>query len=528
MPDLTREQWSADVDALLAEVRGRNPGIFDRADEQAFIANAEELRLIGATLRPRQRATRLAQLMASLGQTHSYVDLSAPGTSLFATEFGIELGLFDEGFYVTCVANGNEDLFGKQVTKIGHESPENLYAAVSRLAGADNPWLYEILVRRRMNNIDLLRELGAFHVDDNPSLTLREGGKNRVAGALPSAGDRECIDARDNAALNRSYYWRNTERPYWAEIIDGTDILYLQINSMLEDDNLSYENFGEALTRMYVEYEPTRIIIDLRRNIGGNAIPARTLTKAILSHRPFGLKGGTIILISPETLSASVVFAQELALFSPVAYVGRPTGSDGNQWGDNQYVVLPNSKLTVSIATAYYQTAGPYGGRGPLLPEHYIDNSADSYFKVLDPALEFAISYSPDPSVKEIFRSAQAKDLDPISALSSFVLNPERQFQDLERPLRLLSRSVAESDGITLALKVNDLLVQKHPQRSRSFMERASTLESMRQIDQSIDDWNHAALLIDDDESLTQSLKHRLREVATAELSRLQRAATNR
>lgn len=517
----TPSDWSNDLTQLIDEIKLRNPDVFDRIDEKEFLDRVNILRRDGETLSEPQRGIELARLIASLKQTHSYIQLDADNPGLFSDELGIEIQRFEEGFFVTCATNENRDLFGKRLTALGGVAVNDLYDEISNLSGADNVWAHQLFDTRRMNLIKLLDELGSSTANNTLEVTFDDGKAQRSTLVPTKEVDENCEDFRDIGSLKSSLFWKDQDTAYWTEILKGRRTLYFQFNVVAESDQEKYSDFTKRLNHQLNSENPTRLIIDLRRNIGGNAIPARIISSTLLQHDAFQEQGAIRILVSPETLSASVVFIQELSLFAPAILIGEPTGSDGNQWGDNQFFELANSGWPVSIATAFYQTGGPYAGRKALEPYVYIPARADDFFATQDSVLDAAIEFELDPSLEEVFRTAQANSSDPIKAVLDFVNNPQRQFRDIERPLRLFSRFVETEMDTEKALIITNLLVDRYPNRARAYMERATTFETLGQLDKAISDWEMAIRKIDGDTSLTSPLRFRLRNYAVENLKQL-------
>ena len=81
------------------------------------------------------------------------------------------------------------------------------------------------------------------------------------------------------------------------------------------------------------------------------------------SHRS---RGTTII--GRLTFSAGMNCAMDLEKNTEAIFVGEPTESSPNQYGDPTRIVLPQSGIGVSVSTRYWEDGGPSDHRPWLAP----------------------------------------------------------------------------------------------------------------------------------------------------------------
>jgi hypothetical protein len=84
-----------------------------------------------------------------------------------------------------------------------------------------------------------------------------------------------------------------------------------------------------------------------------------------------------------------------LELYTRVTFVGEPTGSKGNAYGDSRRIVLPYSGITVRASVYYWQDWHPLDRRDATSPQIRAPLTFDKYRNNVDPALEAIASATP-------------------------------------------------------------------------------------------------------------------------------------
>jgi hypothetical protein len=89
------------------------------------------------------------------------------------------------------------------------------------------------------------------------------------------------------------------------------------------------------------------------------------------------------------------MFVDALDKYTNVTFVGEPTGSKGNVYGDSRKLFLPHSGITVRASMYYWQEWHPLDKRDALVPQIPAPLTLDAYRNNIDPALE-AIERAPE------------------------------------------------------------------------------------------------------------------------------------
>ena len=83
-----------------------------------------------------------------------------------------------------------------------------------------------------------------------------------------------------------------------------------------------------------------------------------------------------------------MLFITDLDELTNVIFVGEPSGSAPNQYGDSVPIELPNSGLKVYVASRYWEKSTADDKRLWIEPDSTVLLSSEEYFQQRDPVLE--------------------------------------------------------------------------------------------------------------------------------------------
>lgn len=413
--------WQADLDsarvAFLPADRAFSP--LTRA---AFTRAVAELRDSVGVLSDAEIVVRLARATALSGNAHTRIYLLRNASYL--RRYPVRLAWFEDGLYVVRTRPEHEDLLGARVVEIAGRPVADVEALVAPLYAGNGGWR-RYMSTYTLTSPDVLLGLGLVQGAGAAPFAFESGGGGglvtRVLEPLPLNRHTEPTEAwwdlapthpgrdgpwvsvlpADTSAL--PLYLRRPEQRYWFEPIPGRDALYFQFNR--SDDmptGETVEDFGARLLSALEARNPSRFVIDLRFNTGGNLGKAWGLFRRFaglpLAQRP----GGIVAITGPATFSAGLYYAAFLAENTRAAFVGEWPGDDLDFWAEGGRVVLPHSGLILKYTDGFHSySPEPYPAGttafldltvGGLMPWTGAPLTADAYFGRRDPALEVALS----------------------------------------------------------------------------------------------------------------------------------------
>jgi tetratricopeptide (TPR) repeat protein len=160
-----------------------------------------------------------------------------------------------------------------------------------------------------------------------------------------------------------------------------------------------------------------------------------------------------------------------LKLNTGTLFVGEPTASSPNHYGDNAPVVLPNSKLIIRLSTLWWQNMESDDTRVWQAPDLTAELTFADYRNGYDPTLDLILRYKPGPSIAEIVRAAAenndyagAKD-----ALLKFQKDPVRKYASAEQDLDHLGHDLMGEKRLDEAILVLKLNAEAYPKSFKTW-----------------------------------------------------------
>jgi len=202
----------------------------------------------------------------------------------------------------------------------------------------------------------------------------------------PIAGEEvSWVDAVDQSGL--PMYMANVDRNFWMKYLEDTATLYWQYNTVYDTNDETTTEFAERLLEFLETHPVGRLVIDLRHNVGGNNSLNRPLIHALIRSTKTRDPGTVYAIVGRSTFSAAMMFAIDLEKHTHVIFVGEPTGSRTNHYGDSRKILLPNTGLTVRASSLYWQYSSPHDVRVAIEPTIAAELSSRDYLDGRDPAL---------------------------------------------------------------------------------------------------------------------------------------------
>jgi hypothetical protein len=151
--------------------------------------------------------------------------------------------------------------------------------------------------------------------------------------------------------------------------------------------------FCDRLFKFINENEVERLVIDLRRNSGGNNFLNRPILHGLIRNDKINRRGKLFVIIGRQTFSAAMNAAAEIERHTNAIFVGEPTGSSPNFVGESVGFSLPYSKMQGSISDLYWQSSVAMDYRIWIAPALYAPLSFKLYRANRDPAMEAIQAY---------------------------------------------------------------------------------------------------------------------------------------
>ena len=145
----------------------------------------------------------------------------------------------------------------------------------------------------------------------------------------------------------------------------------------------------------------SRLIIDLRRNGGGNNYLFEALRKRVERSR-FNRPGALYVLISPRTFSAGQNAVNRIERETFALFVGEPSGGAPNHYGDGKTDVGAATGITSLISTLPWFDSYPQDQRVWVMPDLRSPQFFADWRSGKDPALQLALTHTSDALADEL------------------------------------------------------------------------------------------------------------------------------
>jgi hypothetical protein len=387
-------RWNDDLDVVVREMPAMHANLFHSLGREQFDDAIADIRRRLPTLARHQVVVELMRLAASIGDGHTIV---APWRDLVGFHtLPVSLYRFADGYYIRAAVRDQTAVLGARVTHVGGVPVDAAEARVASLIGRDNDMGVLMYAPTLLVMPEVLQAVGLSGDPHGAELTVEVDGRPHTA-SLASAGpfpdlsggpeawwgSRDgWVDLRDGAAVPL-WLSRLTES-YWFSHVPEHALLYCQLNEIQERGEAFGEFFARALAAAD-SFDARSFVLDLRHNGGGNGDLNRAIVRSLLWSR-FDERG-LFVITGRRTFSAAQMLICDLEKWTSPTFVGEPSASRDNHYGDSELLVLPNLRITVRVSTLWWQW-DPRLSRPWIAMDLPAALTIDAYRSGRDPALE--------------------------------------------------------------------------------------------------------------------------------------------
>lgn len=381
--DERADDWKRDLAALSEELvrvhpRFRTCGL---PAEVAGLRDALAARV--GSLTDAQIVVETQRLLAAVGDGHTLLWPFGMQRGVLG-RLPLSLWSFADGLFVVQAADTT--LVGRRVVRVGALLPAEALRRVRPFLSVDNENQAAWAAPFYLTLPDVLAAIGAADSPAGATFTFDGSGERRLV-ASPVDPERLELKLVPPPGAAGSGWLARANEPFYAEEV-RPGLLYVAVNAMRDGKGGTLADFGKALrTRLAAS---RGAVLDLRLNNGGDAARGDELFRSLVA---FDASGGRLaILVSRMTFSAAQTVASRLDQWTSAMFVGEPTGSRPNHWGNEREFRLPYSGLRGTISSGWNQPVSARDARTEIAPEIRVDLRSEDYFAGRDPALDAALA----------------------------------------------------------------------------------------------------------------------------------------
>ncbi|HEY3747339.1 MAG TPA: hypothetical protein VGL17_13900, partial [Gemmatimonadaceae bacterium] len=465
-------QWNEDLDFLARDMPVYHASLFHSMSREQFDSALASIRTRLPSLTRDGVIVELERLAAMIGDGHSNVSPWRDSVIAFHT-LPVALYRFAGGYYIRAATREYASLLGARVTRIGSVPIDSAESLAAPLIGRDNAMAIPLYAPMLLVMPEVIHAVGISGDARGAELGLDINGKQSTvdlveAGRFPNfSGDADkswnarpgWVDLRDRSST--PLWLARTGETYWFTYIPNGRIMYVQINEIQERSE-SFEHFFARALAKADSVGAERFVLDLRLNGGGNGYYNRAIVRALVRSR-FDARGKLFVVTSRRTFSAAQMLISDLVNWTNPIFVGEPSSSRGNAYGDSKRLVLPNHKVTLRVSTLWWQYFDPRDTQPWITPDVAAPLTVDAYKAGRDPALEAIARFVLQPSLADRLRPLLIAQ-DSVGAskmLEAFRTDPANAWIDPSAWLEQLAALLKEEgrlDAAALAIRLRTQL----------------------------------------------------------------------
>lgn len=371
----------------------------------------------------------LQRVAAAAGSAHTR--LYWPEKGAYAEgRYPVEYYLYQDGVYVRRASREVSQVVGRRVIRLAGRSADEVIHAVEPLCSVDGPMGLKAEAPILLSRPSILEAVGLAVDASRVALAVESAGGERAEvelvpcepGALRSE-DWVGIEARGKLPIPLAQ--RSPTLAYWFETMPKEKLVYFRYNAVTDRPDEGFASFCQRMFKVVREQDVQNLVIDLRRNGGGNGLLNRALIHELIRTPNINRRGHLFVIIGRSTFSAAVSAVSDLERQTEAIFVGEPTCSGPNGAGQATVVRLPCSGLEFSIASLHNQGALLSSDRRPwIAPDIVAEETSNDAATNRDPALD---------AIRSVIGRTAA---DPVHKTDSFSIVRDISFQSRGNTLR--------------------------------------------------------------------------------------------
>ncbi len=389
-PAETRDaKWQQDLDYLATELPRLHGNLFFKMPKEDFTRQIDELREKIPQLSDNQIKVGMARIVAQSDDAHTSVNFRS-------SQYPFQLWWMADGIFITATTPDYQKFLRAKLLQIGGTPIEDVLAKIATLIATEGSesWL-KVNSTGLLSYEETIQGLGLANAEGKAEFLLQtEQGETAklIVEPLKKGEQVSWISGLRSWPSYRSRY----DKKYWYEIWNDSKTLYLQYNNCAEDPGKPFAEFAREALEAWDKNSPTRMIVDLRNNGGGNSSVIHPLLDGIRKRPSLNRRGSLFVLSGRFTFSSAALNLADFRNDTQAIIVGSPPG--GNPYTPFREVMsfrLPNSQLQLSCTWRYLPfIVQLFEGKGEVpKPDLPTDATAAEFFDGRDVDVEAALAF---------------------------------------------------------------------------------------------------------------------------------------
>ncbi|OPL18650.1 MAG: hypothetical protein AVO35_04780 [Candidatus Aegiribacteria sp. MLS_C] len=369
------EGWRTDMAWIRDSLPLLHYDLFMYQPRESLLVRLERLEARIDSIGDMEAALGLTGVLASMECSHTGI---AFWDQCEIRAFPLSVIWLEEGIFVTAADTSFAELIGSRLTGYDGRQAEEAAAAMAGLFSSTNETATRTSAERFMMLSTCMSALGYGNPEGTTDFVfIRDSGDTTKLSLAPMDFTYSNMLYFNTAPGVELPIWLSSDDCYWFRYLPDRRMLYCAYNSCGLMQGYPMERFVEQLDSTLRVNRVADLVVDLRRNGGGNSLVATPLIQWL---RGLPVSGGprTSLIVGRWTYSSGILNAQEIAAIPGVTVYGERTGGSPNHLGEVRTAVLPYSGLTVSYPTKYFETVDSPGRT--MTPDFEVPLTPDMLF----------------------------------------------------------------------------------------------------------------------------------------------------
>ncbi len=496
-PDEIRA-WRADLKYIADELPAKHRELFARLDRGKFEDAVKKLEAGIPQMTEQRIVLEMARIVGLARDGHTWLrTIWEPKLNFQFLPF--RTYVFEDGVYVISTSPEYKDLIGSRVHKVEGLAVKDAIAKVGEYTSTDNEFGIIEDAPLFIASPQVLYALGIAEDTKSLSYQLEKDGKVFTANVKLLEGADNSIQAmraaaagwptvRDKSVNPTPLTLKYPEKRFWYEYVEGEKLLFVQLNAVLNGEDKTLEEFFSEVFEFSEKTDVDKFVLDLRYNGGGNNTLIKPIIRGLIQQKKIGRDGHLFVLIGRRTFSAAQNLVNQLENWTNAVFVGEPTGSHVNMYGDARKFSLPNSKLDLYISELYWQNKHARDRRRYTAPKIAAPPIFAAYKDNIDPVMKAIAEYRSKPTMRELAEK-HAATLNVAGFRQdaiAFKNDPANKYIDIEDFINDLGYQVLNTKRFDLAVELFKINVEFYPESFNVYDSLAEAYANAEQLDLAI------------------------------------------
>lgn len=380
----TKNNWKEDLEIYKTSLENKHINLYHTVSKEAFNKEWDKIYDGLDSQSDFDITLKLMRLTRRINDGHTAVSLRNISTH----RFPIEIKLIEGKWYVTKALKSDKQILTTTLESI-NGTPINIVAQkVSEIAQfVENQNSLNERTGSYLTNAEVLYYLNLINKTNEATFSFRTNTNEIIhknLGAISNKMWEETDISKLVLSVPQIEIPKNENRDIWFAPISGTKAIYVNFEAYPSFEKMSA--FGEQLVSYIQEKQLKQLIIDMRKNGGGDLYVGIVLAHALNLADTIDWENGVYVLTSNTTFSAATSNAALFKQLLNATIVGQPTGSNPNGYQDMDSFTLPNSNLVITYSKRLFRISQQ--ANTALQPDITLHQKTDDLFTETDTLLK--------------------------------------------------------------------------------------------------------------------------------------------